>query len=802
MAARFDFGVRAMLPSPSPRTLIALALIAVTAGCAGLPGSPASRLKPGVSTAGKPAKGATLSPAARRAAVQEKLLTVAKVAYTNAQVGIVSNNGGTANAFKSAGIISNNGGSIVSNNGGGVISNNGGNVGAGGTAPYRVAAAAVVRSVNGAIGPGETLGRYVRWLNGVHFKAFNRGTEVMREVAYDATGRALGERLATVVARWPNGLVKESLISETKLTEQAEFSSYWHFRDGYAESGELVRTEFDRAVVEDPAMDLYMEADSLLIDTASGQGSFAFVYPKLKLRVKGTLHDVQRDETNGIQVDLGDPLAHYGGVSHVETLDGVPVYTRTHTLTPQPPTSMGTQPPLIDTRYDLLNGLSLQMRFNPAAQQFEGTVLQGEASAGVVVMRQNRSGAVSFRVVLDDASAPLVIGYGDSLWPEEAPFGPTPSGPSPASQATPSPLSTPSLAPTPTPSSAAEGLYWYVATLAGSNLPGWQDGVDIGRQALNQPAGVVMTSSGGTGAALTVDVLIADNQNHRIRRARRSGGQNQLETFAGDGEAGHRDGPAAQARFNGPEGLALGPDGTLYVAEREGHRIRKISPQGVVSTLAGDGTAGFADGTGGAARFSKPNALAVDAAGTVYVADVDNHRVRKISPQGVVTTLAGTGTAGFADGPGATAQFSAVTGLVLLPDGGLLVADPLNRRIRRVTANGVVSTYAGNGESATRDGRALEAAFVLPFGLARDRAGNVYVTDTGAQRVRRISAGGEVHTLAGGGLVGTPGASDGMMHLALFNEPSGIAVDANGTLVIVADRSNHRVRGLTSDKLW
>jgi sugar lactone lactonase YvrE len=779
-------------------------MVAVTAGCAGLPGSPASRLKPTASASGKPAKPAALSSAARRAAVQEKLLTVAKVAYTNAQVGIVSNNGGTANAFKAAGVISNNGGNIISNNGGSVISNNGGNVGAGGGAPYPVAATAVVRTVNGAIAPGETLGRYVRWLNGVHVKAFNRGPEVMREVSYDAAGKALGEKLATTVARWPNGLVKDSQTTETKLTEQGEFSSYWSFRDGYAESGELVRTAFDRAVVEDPAMDLYMEAESLLIDTASGKGSFEFVYPKLKLRVKGTLHGVKSDETNRIHVDFGDPLAFYGGVSEVETLDGVPVYTRTHTLTPQPPTALGTLPPLIDTRYDLLNGLSLQMRYNAEAQQFEGAVMQDETIAGSVVMRQSRSGGVSFRVVLNDATAPLVIGYGDNPWPEETPFGPEPVGPSPAGTATPSPSPTPSFAPTPTPSLPwkAEGLYWYVATLAGSNVPGWQDGIDIGRQALNQPAGVVMTSSGGKGEALTADVLIADNQNHRIRRARRSGGQNQLETFAGDGEAGHRDGPVAQARFNGPEGLALGPDGTLYVAEREGHRIRKISPQGVVSTLAGDGTAGFADGTGSAARFARPNALAVDATGTVYVSDVDNHRVRKISPQGVVTTLAGTGTAGFADGPGATAQFGAVTGLVFMPDGALLVADPLNRRIRRITANGVVSTFAGSGESATRDGRALEAAFVLPYGLARDRAGNVYVTDTGASRIRRISAGGEVHTLAGGGVVGSPGASDGLMHLALFNEPSGIAVDADGTHVIVADRSNHRVRSLTNDTIW
>jgi sugar lactone lactonase YvrE len=826
-----------VLPSPSPRTLIALAMIAVTTGCAGLPGSPASRLKPTVSTAGKPAK--ALSATERRAAVQEKLLAVAKVTYTNAQVGIVSNNGGTANAFKTSGIIANNGGNVISNNGGNVISNNGGNVAGGGAVPYRaaarrVAAVPVTRTVNGQMAAGETLGRHVRWTNGVSFKAFLTGENVIREVEYDATGRAVREKLDTVLARGPRGLVKESTTRETLLNEQGAFSSFRAYRDVYAEGGELSRSEFERAVVEDPVLDLYMEANELVIDTEAGEGRFAFVYPKLKLRETGTLRDVQRDETNRIYIDLGDPLAHYGGVSRVETLEGVPVYTRTHTITYLPPTVQGTLPPRVETRYDLLNGLSLDMHENREAGQFEGSVLQGETAIGAVIMRQSPGGAVSFRVVLDGATAPLVIGYGDGPWPNETPFppdpepspsgatpSPSPSGatPSPSpSGATPSPSpsgATPSPSPfgaTPSPSGAAtssprpsfvaEGKYWFVASVAGSGQAGWLDGIDIGAHKLNQPAGLVVRGASGRAGSMVAEVLIADSRNHRIRRCWQSPTDNRLESFAGDGEAGHRDGPAAQARFNGPEGLALGPDGTLYVAEREGHRIRKISPQGIVSTLAGDGTEGFADGPGARARFFRPTALAVDAAGTVYVADVGNCRIRKITAQGVVSTLAGDGTAGFADGPGAQARFTGVTGLVLMPDGSLLAADPLNRRIRRVTTAGVVSTYAGGGESATRDGRALEAAFVLPFGLTRDRAGNVYVTDTGAHRIRRVTPAGEVHTIAGGGIVGLAGGTDGLMHRAHFFEPSGIIADESGERLYVADRSNHRVRIVLNDKLW
>jgi DNA-binding beta-propeller fold protein YncE len=555
----------------------------------------------------------------------------------------------------------------------------------------------------------------------------------------------------------------------------------------------LSRTQFERVVIEDPVLDLYMEANELVVDTEAGAGRFDFVYPKLGLRERGELLGVLRDETNRVHVNLGDPLAFYGGVSRVETVDGKPVYTRTRTLTPQPPTLQGTLPPIVDTRYDLLNGLSLQMRYNVEAGQFEGAVALGESDIGTVVMRQAPSGAVSFRVVFDGAAAPLVIGYGDGPAPEQTPFAPSDT-------ATPSPALT--AVPTPTPSSAAEGKYWFVATMAGSGKVGWQDGADLGEHALNQPAGLVARGVSGRLGSLSSEVLFADSQNHRIRRVREGGGANRLDTLAGDGEAGHRDGPAAQARFNGPEGLALGPDGTLYVAERDGHRIRTISPEGIVSTLAGDGTAGFADGAGSAARFSRPSALAVDRTGTVYVAEVGNRRIRRISPQGIVTTLAGSGAEGFADGPGATARFAGLTGLVLLPDGALLAADPLNRRIRHVTAAGVVSTFAGSGEAASRDGRAREAAFVLPFGLACDRAGNVYVTDTGAHRVRRVSPDGEVHTVAGGSIKGAPGGSDGMMHLALFNEPSGIAVDEAGERLFVADRSNHRVRNLLSDKLW
>ena len=266
-----------------------------------------------------------------------------------------------------------------------------------------------------------------------------------------------------------------------------------------------------------------------------------------------------------------------------------------------------------------------------------------------------------------------------------------------------------------------------------------------------------------------------------------------VTTLAGSGTAGFADGTGSTAQFNGPYGMAVDSSGTVYVADLYNNHIRKITPAGVVTTLAGSGTAGFADGTGSAAQFDSPFGVAVDSSGTVYVGDAKNHRIRKITPTGVVTTLAGSGTAGFADGTGSSAQFYFPAGVAVDSSGMVYVADSNNDRIRKITPAGVVTTLAGSGVAGFADGTGSAAQFNSPYGVVVDSAGTVYAADTYNQRIRKITSAGAVTTLAGG----TAGSADGTGSAAQFNSPYGVAVDSSGT-VYVGDLGNQRIRKITS----
>ena len=212
-----------------------------------------------------------------------------------------------------------------------------------------------------------------------------------------------------------------------------------------------------------------------------------------------------------------------------------------------------------------------------------------------------------------------------------------------------------------------------------------------------------------------------------------------VSTLAGSGVPGFADGPGATAQFRNPVGVAVDAAGNVYVADHSNSRIRKVSPAGVVSTLAGSGLYGFSDGPGATAQFGGPTGVAVDAAGNVYVADLGNQRIRKVSPAGVVSTLAGSGVSGFADGPGATAQFNLPLGVAVDSAGNVYVADGINQRIRKVSPAGVVSTLAGSGVFGFADGPGATAQFWGPTGVAVDSAGNVYVAEGGNQRIRKVS---------------------------------------------------------------
>lgn len=286
------------------------------------------------------------------------------------------------------------------------------------------------------------------------------------------------------------------------------------------------------------------------------------------------------------------------------------------------------------------------------------------------------------------------------------------------------------------------------------------------------------SSPSGVAVDAAGNVYVADSNNHRIRKISAAG---VVSTLAGSGSAGYGDGTGTAARFDSPSGVAVDTSGNVYVADSNNHRIRKITPAGVVSTLAGDGTSAFADGTGTAARFTWPYGVAVDATGTVYVADTNGNRIRKITSAGVVTTLAGSGSGGYSDGSGTAASFNRPYGVAVTAAGTVYVADTDNHRIRRITPGGTVTTLAGSGASGYVDGTGTAAQFYWSDGIGVDAWGNVYVADTGNARIRTISSTALVTTLA-------PSTS--------FNYPDGVAIDAAGT-VYVADMDNHRIIKIT-----
>ena len=289
----------------------------------------------------------------------------------------------------------------------------------------------------------------------------------------------------------------------------------------------------------------------------------------------------------------------------------------------------------------------------------------------------------------------------------------------------------------------------------------------------NSPYGVAIDSGG--------NVYVADTGNNRIRKITPNG----ISTLAGSGTAGYLDGSGLSAQFRGPVSVAVDSSDNIYVADTGNHRIRKITSAGVVTTLAGSGSASFLDGSGTNASFSRPGGIAVDSAGNVYVGDIDNHRVRKITSAGVVTTLAGSATAGYLDGQGTAAQFNQPAGVAVDSGGNVYVADIVNNNIRKITSAGVVTTLAG-GSRGSLDGQGTTAQFNYPCSVAVDSAGYVYVADPDNHKVRKITPSGTVTTLAGG----AQGPA------ALFNYPRGIAVDSAG-YVYVADTGYNRIRKIT-----
>jgi streptogramin lyase len=326
-----------------------------------------------------------------------------------------------------------------------------------------------------------------------------------------------------------------------------------------------------------------------------------------------------------------------------------------------------------------------------------------------------------------------------------------------------------------------------VSTLAGTaGFSGSTDGTGAAAS-FNFPIGVATDSAG--------NVYVADAFNNTIRKITPAG---VVTTLAGAASvSGSTDGTGAAASFKFPIRVATDSAGNLYVADYGNSTIRKITPAGVVSTLAGTaGVTGSTDATGAAASFNGPSGVATDSAGNVYVAEEQNHTIRKITPAGVVTTLAGTaGVTGSIDATGAAASFNSPSGVAIDSAGNVYVGDSANYTIRKITPAGVVTTLAGMaGVRGSNDGTGAAASFSSPQGVATDSAGNVYVSDRSGPTIRKVTGAGVVSTLAG--TAGVVGSTDGTGAAASFNAPRSVTTDSAGN-VYVADRGNHTIRKIT-----
>jgi serine/threonine-protein kinase len=320
-----------------------------------------------------------------------------------------------------------------------------------------------------------------------------------------------------------------------------------------------------------------------------------------------------------------------------------------------------------------------------------------------------------------------------------------------------------------------------VSTFSGSGQPGSSNG-NGGLASFKNPYHVAADSKG--------NVYVADWGNNLIRKISPEG---ETSIFAGSGIAGADDGPGASASFKNPTGVTVATNGTVFVADWGNHNIRAISPEGNVTTLAGASTVGYKDSTGKEAMFKSPYGVAVDASGNVYVADSGNYVIRKITASGVVTTLAGSRRATFADGLGKDASFKSPRHVAVDSKGNVYVADSGNNRIRKVAQDGLVTTVAGSATVGSSNGVGDAASFNVPDGVAVDAGGNVYVADTGNNLIRKIALDGKVTTLAGSGV---SGSSNGVAGEASFNNPRGIAIDTGGALY-VADYENNLIRKIT-----
>ena len=319
-----------------------------------------------------------------------------------------------------------------------------------------------------------------------------------------------------------------------------------------------------------------------------------------------------------------------------------------------------------------------------------------------------------------------------------------------------------------------------VTTFAGNGTLGFANG-DAKSASFSNPMGVAVDSSG--------NVYVADSRNNLIRKITPDG---TVSSFAGSGKQGSADGKGANASFFFPTALATDVNGNVFVADTHNSLIRKITPDGTVTTFAGKPTKIIND-IKDTAGMDHPSGIAVDKSGNVFVSDLNKDFIKKITPAGKVSIIAGNGGMGKKDGRGNEATFYLPAGIALDARDNLYVCDSYNNMIRKISPAGMVTTIAGRSKRGSRDGKDTTASFWHPNGIAVDKADNVYVADMGNNKIRKITPGGEVTTFAGSDMAGS---ANGQVHAALFYHPYGVVLDKAGNLY-VADYQNNLVRKIS-----
>jgi len=333
---------------------------------------------------------------------------------------------------------------------------------------------------------------------------------------------------------------------------------------------------------------------------------------------------------------------------------------------------------------------------------------------------------------------------------------------------------------------------WRVSTFAGSDS-GYVDGKTY-EAMFNRPFGMCQDDLG--------NIYVCDSGNNVIRKVDQ---ERMVTTFIGNGKTGIIDGSALDAEFNSPTGICTDNSGNFLIVDFLNQAIRKIDSRESVTTIAGNGEVGLLDGMGANAKFNYPRGIVIDSKGNLFVSDSWNHRIRKISTNGIVSTFAGGGKSAlvnavgandddfgtYKDGPDTTARFHTPCGLAIDSEDNIYVADALNHMIRKITKEGLVSTIAGNGIAGFGEGNALEVSLNTPTELCVARNGEVFISDTYNNVIRKLTLEGNLITIAGNG---EKGDLDGLQKDSMIDYPRGIISNTDGTRIIFIDHNNNKLK--------